>query len=207
MARTREASGRAPSPGVDPVIRVPGITGTLLCGVDLGVCRAFGSAVARGRPREDRRGPREPWMTLRERRRSSPGHPPASVPSSRASSRDRHEVRVEASTADLAEPNAPPPIAARVTALGMRIDYLVNDAGSGGPDLLDDRDWSGQAAFLRLMMTSMAHLCHHDCPGPARARFTAASSTSPPWGERIARAGDLNYVQRPTWSRCRRCWI
>ena len=62
MARPHEASGHAPSPGVDPVVRVPGITGTVLCGVDLGVCRAYGSAVARGRPRKHSRSPREPWM-------------------------------------------------------------------------------------------------------------------------------------------------
>ena len=106
--------------------------------------------------------------------------------------RDRHGVPVEAIAADLVEPNAPASIADRVAELGMRIDYLVNNAGSAGPNLLEDRDWQQQAAFLQLMMTSMAHLCHLFAPGMRERGFGRILNVASVAG-RIARAGDLNY--------------
>ena len=106
--------------------------------------------------------------------------------------RDRHGVRVEAIAADLADPKAPASIAARVAELGLRVDYLVNNAGSAGPDLLEDRDWPHQAAFLQLMMTSMAHLCHLFTPGMRERSFGRILNVASVAG-RIARAGDLNY--------------
>ena len=103
-----------------------------------------------------------------------------------------HAIRVEAIAADLAEPEAPASIAGRVAQLGMRVDYLVNNAGSAGPDLLKDRDWPRQAAFLQLMMTSMAHLCHLFAPGMRERGFGRILNVASVAG-RIARAGDLNY--------------
>ena len=43
---------------------------------------------------------------------------------------------------------------------GISIDYLVNNAGAAGPDLLHDRDWDVHLDYIRLVMTSVAHLCH-----------------------------------------------
>ena len=106
--------------------------------------------------------------------------------------RDRHGVRAEALAADLTEPHAPVRIADRVAELGMTIDYLVNNAGSAGPDLLEDRGWQRQAAFLQLMMTSMAHMCHLFAPGMRERGFGRILNVASVAG-RIARAGDLNY--------------
>ena len=106
--------------------------------------------------------------------------------------RDRRGVRVEAIAADLAEPTAPASIADRVAELGMRVDYLVNNAGSAGPDLLKDRDWPQHAAFLQLMMTSMAHLCHLFAPGMRERGFGRILNVASVAG-RIPRANDLNY--------------
>ncbi len=106
--------------------------------------------------------------------------------------RDRHGVRVDAIAANLAEPKAPPSIADRVSALDMRVDYLVNNAGSAGPDLLENRDWPQQAAFLQLMMASMAHLCHLFVPGMRERGFGRILNVASVAG-RIARAHDLNY--------------
>lgn len=106
--------------------------------------------------------------------------------------RDRSAVRVEVVTADLAETDAPELIADRVAELGLAVDYLVNNAGSAGPDLLDDRDWSEQASFLQLMMTSMAHLCHLFAPGMRERGFGRILNVASVAG-RIARANDLNY--------------
>ena len=106
--------------------------------------------------------------------------------------RERHAVRVDVIAADLADPGAPQAIAEGVDELGLGIDYLVNNAGSAGPDLLEDRDWSEQAAFLQLMMTSMAHLCHLFAPGMRERGFGRILNVASVAG-RIARANDLNY--------------
>ncbi len=109
-----------------------------------------------------------------------------------AALRDQHGGRVEVIAADLTEPKAPVSIAGRVAELGMRVDYLVNNAGSAGPDLLEEGDWQKQAAFLQLMMTSMAHLCHLFAPGMRDRGFGRILNVASVAG-RIARAGDLNY--------------
>ena len=109
-----------------------------------------------------------------------------------AEMRDQHGGRVEVIAADLTEPDAPASIAGRVAKLGMRVDYLVNNAGSAGPDLLEDGHWQKQAAFLQLMMTSMAHLCHLFAPGMRDRGFGRILNIASVAG-RIARAGDLNY--------------
>ena len=101
-------------------------------------------------------------------------------------------IRVEVIAADLSSPYAPDAIAARTAELGLKIDYLINNAGSAGPDLLEDRAWQQQAAFLQLMMTSVAHLCHLFAPGMCDRGFGRILNVSSVAG-RIARAGDMNY--------------
>ena len=103
-----------------------------------------------------------------------------------------HGGRVEVIVADLAEPTAPDSIAGRVAALGMRVDYLVNSAGSAGPHLLEDRPWPQHAAFLQLMTASMAHMCHLFAPGMRERGFGRILNVASVAG-RIARAGDLSY--------------
>ena len=101
-------------------------------------------------------------------------------------------IRIEVIEADLSSAYAPDAIAARAAELGLEVDYLINNAGSAGPDLLDDRDWQQQAAFLQLMMMSVAHLCHLFAPGMCERGFGRILNVSSVAG-RIARAGDMNY--------------
>ena len=51
------------------------------------------------------------------------------------------------------------------------MDWLVNNAGVAGPDLLEDRDWSQQRDFFQLMMLSVAELCHRFVRGMADRGF------------------------------------
>jgi short-subunit dehydrogenase len=71
-----------------------------------------------------------------------------------------HGRSVHAFAADLCEPDAPERIQAFARERGLRVDWLVNNAGLAGPDLLAERDWSQHARFFELMMVSVAHLCH-----------------------------------------------
>ncbi len=78
--------------------------------------------------------------------------------------RDRHGVDVEIFAADLSDRDAPREIFEFTKKNGLDIDYLINNAGSAGPHLLEEPDWAPQAAFLELMMTSVPQLCHHVIP-------------------------------------------
>ena len=105
---------------------------------------------------------------------------------------DLHDVRVDVISADLTMVDAPQVIADRVTELGRDIDYLVNNAGAAGPELIEDRDWKEQVAYLQLMMTSMAHLCHLFAPGMCERGFGRILNVASVAG-RIARVRDTNY--------------
>ena len=106
--------------------------------------------------------------------------------------RTRFGLRVETIPADLSLPGAPAAIGERTAELGLQVDYLVNNAGAAGPNLLEDWDWPQQAAFLQLMMTSVAHLCHLFAPGMRERGFGRILNIGSVAG-RIARSGDLNY--------------
>ena len=106
--------------------------------------------------------------------------------------RDGHNASVEVVTADLADIHAPRMIADKVAELGLEVDYLVNNAGSAGPELIEDRDWGAHASFFQLMMASMAHLCHLFAPGMCERGYGRIINVSSVAG-RIARAGDTNY--------------
>ena len=105
---------------------------------------------------------------------------------------DAHGVRVEVLVADLADIHAPPVIADHVAGLGLEVDYLVNNAGSAGPELIEDRDWDAHASFYQLMMTSISHLCHLFAPGMCERGYGRIINVASVAG-RIARAGDTNY--------------
>lgn len=76
-----------------------------------------------------------------------------------------HGVEVLVLAADLSQPGTPHDIFARTGSAGLTIDYLVNNAGMSGPHLLGDRDWADHEAFIRLMITSVAEMCHLYLPG------------------------------------------
>ncbi len=77
--------------------------------------------------------------------------------------------KVEVISADLAHPGAPAAIVQTLQERGLTVDYLVNNAGIAGGDLLQDRDWQAHQDFCQLMMISVLELCHHLIP-PMRER-------------------------------------
>ena len=104
----------------------------------------------------------------------------------------RTAVATTVLSADLADPEAPQSLADALAERQIRVDYLVNNAGAAGPDLLDDRDWSAQRRYFELMMISVAHLCHLFVPGMRERGWGRVVNVASVAG-RVARGGDTNY--------------
>ncbi len=94
--------------------------------------------------------------------------------------------------ADLADPAAPQDLFDDITALGLTVDYLVNNAGDAGPDLLEDRDWAVQQANFQLMLLAIAHLCHLFVPGMRDRGFGRVINVSSV-AARVPRVSGCNY--------------
>ena len=103
-----------------------------------------------------------------------------------------HDVDVEIFGADLADPAAPASIESFARERGFAIDYLINTAGSAGPDLLEERDWAEHAAFLELMMVSVAQLCHRFIPAMRERGFGRVLNVSS-FAGRLSRPAGANY--------------
>lgn len=103
-----------------------------------------------------------------------------------------HGIRARTFAADLAEREAPARIESFCTAEGVAVDWLVNNAGLAGPDLLEDRDWEAQARFFELMMLSVAQLCHRFVP-PMRERGFGRVVNVSSFAGRISRPAGANY--------------
>jgi len=105
---------------------------------------------------------------------------------------EKHDVNVRSFAADLSKPDAPDQIAAYAREQKIDIDYLVNNAGSAGPSLLEETDWKVHAEFLELMMLSVAHMCHQFIP-PMRERGFGRVINVSSFAGRLARAAGANY--------------
>ena len=103
-----------------------------------------------------------------------------------------HGVDVRCFAADLVDSAAPDAIAAYVTAEGLAVDVLVNNAGIAGPDLLEDREWGAQRDFYQLMMLSVAQLCHLFIPAMRERGFGRVINVASVAG-RLPAAGGCNY--------------
>jgi len=101
---------------------------------------------------------------------------------------DAHGVDVQCFSADLSIPSAPAEIAAFAREQGMQVDYLINNAGSAGPHLLEEEQWQPQAEFLELMMISVAQMCHHFIPAMRDRGFGRVINVSS-FAGRLARGG------------------
>lgn len=78
--------------------------------------------------------------------------------------RDAHGIEADILTADLSQPGAPGELFAETQRRGIDVDFLINNAGSEGPDLIHSRGWDRHDAYIRLMMTSYAAMCHEFMP-------------------------------------------
>jgi len=101
-------------------------------------------------------------------------------------------VKVETIVADLSTPSAPALIAQYCDERGVEIDWLINNAGVAGPDLLLDRDWQEQQRFYQLMMTAVAELCHRLIPAMLARGYGRVINVASVAG-RIPRSGGCNY--------------
>jgi short-subunit dehydrogenase len=106
--------------------------------------------------------------------------------------RQAHRVEVTTVEADLAEPTAPFALYEFTQSANLEIDYLINNAGSAGPHLLEEPDWKPQAEFLELMMISVAHMCHHFIPPMRERGFGRVINVSSVAG-RLARPAGAHY--------------
>jgi len=106
--------------------------------------------------------------------------------------RSAHGVAVTTIAADLSDPDSPQNIFAEITTAGLQVDFLVNNAGAAGCDLLQDKDWHAQQDFFQLMMLSVAHLCHLFIPGMRERGFGRVINIASV-AARVPRVGGCNY--------------
>lgn len=102
--------------------------------------------------------------------------------------RERHGVRVETVTLDLAEEGTAGRLHAAAKERGLVVDHLVNNAGFGDWTGLLDADWSRQHAMMRVNMEAVAELSYRfgrDMREAGRGRIlniaSVASMMAGPW--------------------------
>lgn len=105
---------------------------------------------------------------------------------------EQHAIRVHVITEDLSDLGAAQRIFEQTERLGLSIDYLVNNAGGSGPDLLADRAWDHHEAFHRLMITSVAQMCHLYLPGMKQRGYGRVVNVASIAGL-VATPGGANY--------------
>lgn len=69
-----------------------------------------------------------------------------------------HQVAVHVIAKDLSESEAPQQIFDEVASSGIRVDYLINNAGFGNHGLFHEQDWAKNAAMIRVNVTALAAL-------------------------------------------------
>ncbi|MBU6248845.1 MAG: SDR family oxidoreductase [Xanthomonadaceae bacterium] len=79
--------------------------------------------------------------------------------------RARHGSDCVVLDADLADPQAPARICETLEARGLRVDWLVNNAGYGLPGTLVANPWQAHADFVQVMMTAPTELAWRLLPG------------------------------------------
>ena len=82
-----------------------------------------------------------------------------------------HGVEAFALAADLADPEAPPQLAAAVAARGRVVEVLVNNAGYGLPRRFAATPWPDQARFIEVLVTAPLHLARLVLPGMLERRW------------------------------------
>ena len=105
---------------------------------------------------------------------------------------DEYNVAVDVIGADLSVEGEPGRLFAEVEKRGLVINYLVNNAGSAGPDLIRNRDWEATQRYLELMVVSYAAMCHHFIP-PMRERGDGRVINVASVAGLISFAGDYSY--------------
>ena len=106
--------------------------------------------------------------------------------------RETHGVDVDILTADMSEPGEPGRLFSETRKRGLDIDFLINNAGSEGPDLIHSRGWDRHDAYIRLMMTSVAAMCHEFMPAMIEKGHGRVINVASVAGQ-LSVAGDYSY--------------
>lgn len=115
----------------------------LVTGASAGIGKAFAlEAAARGAD-----------LVLTARRRDKLDEVAAAIT-------ERYERKVTVLPADLAERDAPEQLFREITERRLSVDILINNAGYAVPGTFKTHAWDEHAAFLQVMVTSVAHLTH-----------------------------------------------
>jgi short-subunit dehydrogenase len=69
-----------------------------------------------------------------------------------------HGITVHVIAKDLSDPEAPKQIHEELMARGMRIDYLINNAGFGNGGFFHQQDWAKNEAMIRVNVSALAAL-------------------------------------------------
>lgn len=105
---------------------------------------------------------------------------------------DEYGVSVDVIESDLSLPDGAPRLHDEVVSRGLNVDYLINNAGANGPDLLRGRDWPAHRRYVDLMMTSVTALCHYFIPAMCERGFGRVLNVASVAG-RITIPGDYSY--------------
>lgn len=105
---------------------------------------------------------------------------------------DEFSVAVDIIQSDLSDTDATTELFEEVGRRQLAVDYLINNAGAIGPDLLHDRDWPAQQKYIELMMTSVAGMCHHFIPPMQKRGFGRVLNVASVAGQ-VSLAGDTSY--------------
>jgi uncharacterized protein len=106
----------------------------------------------------------------------------------------RYGRRVHVVAADLADPAAPARIFNEVTAAGITIDALVNNAGYGLPGNFLDCTWEQHRDFIQVMVTAVADLTRRFLPGMIARRYGRVINVASLAGLVPASAGHTLYA-------------
>ena len=93
----------------------------------------------------------------------------------------QHSVRVTVIAKDLGRPEAAQEIFEEVTAAGIEVEYLINNAGFGGHGKFHEREWEQDLAMIQLNVVALTALCRLFLPEMVkrnRGRILNVSSTA-----------------------------
>ena len=79
--------------------------------------------------------------------------------------RTRHATIATVLPCDLGDEGAPAGLMAAIGERGLRVDWLINNAGYGVPGTFAANAWPTHAAFLRVLLEAPTELAHRVLPG------------------------------------------
>ncbi len=124
---------------------------------------------------------------------------------------EKYSIKVTAIVKDLGLPNAPKELYDEVKVAGIKVDYLVNNAGFGLIGTFHELDLERQVAMMNLNMTSLTVLTHlflKDFVKEGFGKILNVSSTAsfqPGPGQAIyfATKSFVQFLSNALWEECR----